>query len=412
VTDVPNVAIFASSFHPALGGVEELVRQLAQHQQAEAARPMVLTMRWPKTLPEHEVVEGIPVSRHVFRLPERRARWLAAYSLETLSIQRAIDRELHTHGAELVHVQCVSGNALYAYRAARRLGLPLVVSLQGELSMDAARVYEHSDVLLGLLAFLLQNADAVTACSASTLAEAEAATGVRLGPRGHVVHNGVSITEFDRADPERRSRPYIFALGRHVHQKGFDVLLEAYSTLLSTAPDAPDLVLAGDGPERGSLEALTRRLGLTSRVAFVGRTDRPRTSALFRGCELFVLPSRHEPQGIVNLEAMAAGKPVVATDVGGVAEIVIDHETGLLVRPQEPLQLASAMTDALADRTQERLGRAGRLRAEQFDWSQVTATYGDVYRAVQDRARTRELPHCRTLELWRSTAALRPSDLT
>jgi glycosyltransferase involved in cell wall biosynthesis len=380
MTRPPNVAIFASSFHPHLGGVEELTRQLAHQQRRAGGSPLVVTMRWPKSLPAVDEHEGIPVRRHLFRLPERGLRWQVAYAVDHARTERAIVRQLQERSVDIVHVQCVSGNGWYAQRAARRLGLPLVVTLQGELTMDADRVYETSTVLPRLLRELLRNADAVTACSGHTLREAEQFTGVELGERGHVIHNGVDVDEIRRAQPASRARPYILAIGRHVPQKGFDVLIDAYATVLRAMPDAPDLVIAGDGPQRPELEKQVADLGLAERIEFPGRCDRPTTASLFRGCELFVLPSRHEPQGIVCLEAMAAGKPVVATRVGGVPEVVLDGECGVLVDPGSSAALADALfAVSRSPSLRDQLCFASLERAEQFTWTSVADSYNAVY---------------------------------
>ena len=375
-----SVALFASSFSPHIGGVEEAVRHLAHEQGGHGSSPIVVTMRWPKDLPAVETIAGIPVRRHVFRLAEHHPRALAAYALDNRRTQRAVNRQLVAHGADLVHVNCVSANAWYAYRAARKLGLPLVVTLQGELTMDASRVYDRSAALPGLLRRLLFEADAITACSRHTLSEAESFTGVALGERGRVIPNGVCVAELRDAAPARRGRPYVLAIGRHVKQKGFDVLIESWAKLQATVFEPVDLIIAGDGPERGSLIAQARDRGVEEVIEFPGRCDRATTASLFAGCLAFVLPSRHEPFGIVNLEAMAAAKPVVATDVGGVAEVVEAGATGLLVPAGDSGALAAALNELVTNpRLAADLGRRGAERSVDFDWSRIAAEYDRVY---------------------------------
>jgi glycogen(starch) synthase len=377
-----DVALITSSFHPHIGGVEEVVRQLALAQMASGSHPLVVSMRWPKDLPAVDEHEGIPIRRHLFRLPERNVRWLAAYAVDKRRVQRAMNRDLLEHGTDLVHVHCVSGNGLYAQHASRALGLPIVVTLHGELTNDATGVYQRSTVLPRLLRQLLEEADAVTACSHSVLADAEAFAGVDLSERGHVVHNGVRLEEFDRAEPSLQKRPYLLSVGRLVPQKGFDTLLRAYALLVKSAIDFPDLVVAGDGPDRVELEALAVSLGVGSQVHFPGSTNRPTTVGLFLGCELFVLASRGEALGIVNLEAMAAGKPVVATRVGGIPEIISDGVNGLLVPPDREDLLADAIRRALAPETAERMRVAARSMAKGYDWSTVSAQYDKLYHQV------------------------------
>jgi glycosyltransferase involved in cell wall biosynthesis len=378
-----NVAIFASAFHPSLGGVEELCRQLAHALVARGDRPMVLTNRWPKTLPERESYEGLPVHRYAFRVPERTWRQRGGAMLYGPGTARQVRADLRAHGADVLHVQCVSSNAYYALMAKRRLGLPLVVTLQGELSMDATGLFQRSAFARSLMRAALEQADAVTACSGQTLAEAEAFLGRPFGGRGRVIYNGIKLADFASARAFEHPRPYVLAIGRHVPQKGFDVLLRAFTELVRGGETSHDLVLAGDGAERANLEALAGELGVSGRVRFVGRVGREEAVGLFAGCSFFVLPSRHEPMGIVNLEAMAAGKAVVASRVGGVPELVADGKTGLLVAGGEVGALAAAMGRMIRDEGLRcSLGRAGRERAEMFDWAALAGEYEDVYRRV------------------------------
>jgi glycogen synthase len=383
----PDVALFASSFFPHLGGVEELTRQLAHEHVRRDARPLIVTNRWPEDLPASETIEGLPVRREAFLTPERRLRPLARFMLDGRSAPRRLADDVKAHGAQLIHVQCVSTNAHTARDVARRLNLPLVVSLQGELTMDADQVYQHSTVLPTLLRELFRDADAITACSRQTLNEAIAFTGIDPAERGHVVYNGVDLDEFTHVLPAKRDRPFVLCIGRHVPQKGFDVLLRAFALLRSNDALANhQLVLAGDGPQHDDLRALAHELNLDDHVDFVGRCDRATTAALFGGCSLFVLPSRHEPMGIVNLEAMAAARAVIACAVGGVPELVVDRETGVLVRPDDHEQLAHELGLLLAaPHVRSRMGRAGLERVQQFSWPSVADQYADIYTSVLTR---------------------------
>ncbi|MEM7308483.1 MAG: glycosyltransferase family 4 protein [Planctomycetota bacterium] len=150
--------------------------------------------------------------------------------------------------------------------------------------------------------------------------------------------------------------PAVLVLAALVRRKGIDVLLEA----LAAQREEPALLVAGDGPEREALRARAERLGLR-RVRFLGhRSDK---AELLAACDVFALPSRLEGLGVAALEAMAAGRPVLATRVGGLAEAVADGETGLLVPADDSAALAAALGRLLADGPlRERLGRAGPAR--------------------------------------------------
>ncbi len=173
---------------------------------------------------------------------------------------------------------------------------------------------------------------------------------------------------------EPASRPVVLTVARLDEQKGHRYLLEAAAQI----PDA-QFVLAGDGPLRLSLEAQARSLGLEERVKFLGyRTD---ISDLLADCDVFVLPSLYEGLPLSVLEAMSAGRTVIATHIGGTDEAVIAGETGLLVPPADSVALAAAIRSVLADRSfAQRLAQAGRARVErEFSATTMVKQVTDVY---------------------------------
>lgn len=378
-----NIAIFASAFHPSLGGVEELCRQLAHEYRARGWSAWIVTNRWPRHLPAWELIEEIPVYRIPFRTPGAGLKSELSYLLTTKWVQREVAALIRERRPDVLHVQCAGGNAHYAALAARRLGVPLVVTLQGELSMDATQLFQRSEFARKSLRSGLRDADRVTACSKHTLKEAEEFYGKSLGSKSSVIPNGIRLGDYSGVVPWQHPRPYILGIGRHVIQKGFDVLLRAVDLLWKRRKWDGDLVLAGDGPERRALENLAEQLGIRSRVLFTGRVDRKQTTALFAGCELLVLPSRHEPFGIVNLEAMASGKAIVATRVGGVPEVVRHCETGWLVPPEDTEALANGIGRLLEECSlRARFAAEARERVTSYDWSCVADKYEEIYRSV------------------------------
>ncbi|MBE3133699.1 MAG: glycosyltransferase [Acidobacteria bacterium] len=146
--------------------------------------------------------------------------------------------------------------------------------------------------------------------------------------------------------------------GRLVPVKNLPVLLDAFSRVVARLPHAR-LILAGDGVCRSALEAQARALGVARLVRFTGRSDD--MSALYRVADIGVLASRNEGTPLFLIEAMAAGLPVVATAVGGVADVVRNEITGLLVPPDRPEDLAEAMVRlGMSETTRRRLGESAR----------------------------------------------------
>ena len=180
--------------------------------------------------------------RYAFLAPRRHpVRWAEAMLGRGRLVNRIVE-DLRPTKPDVVHVQCVSTNGWYGEQVARRLDVPLVVTLQGELTMDASKIYERSKFLRTSLRQLLRTADAVTACSAQVLKEAEAFADLSLGERGFVIHNGVTVADFDVA-PHKPGFRYALAVGRLVNEKGFDTLLPRVRPRDATArlrPATPD----------------------------------------------------------------------------------------------------------------------------------------------------------------------------
>jgi len=202
------------------------------------------------------------------------------------------------------------------------------------------------------------------------------------------VANGIDPEPFDGAEPLPRSElglpddaQVALFVGRLTRQKGVDVLLGALSALVAALPHL-NVLIAGDGPDRASLEQLARRLNVAGRARFLGRRDDvPR---LMKTADAAVLPSRWEGLSLVLLEAMAARLPVVATTVEGHSEVIEDGVTGLLVRPEDPAALAGALRRAVTDRVAAgRLGAAARQTLEdRYTSAAMAARYEHAYDAL------------------------------
>lgn len=381
-----RIMLCPSAYAPHVGGVEELTHRLAVQYQRAGHAVLVVTARWPADLPAQEVVGGVAVRRVDYALPNRRLAGLLRFATHFPLRLYTLDRLVREFRPDVAHIQCVSGQGLYLLLLRKLRGLRLVVTLQGERRGDAHGLYQRSRLMEPLLARLLRAADFVTACSQATLDDV--ADLWSPGANSRAVPNGIDLAEFaalPAAPPFDRS--YIFAVGRQVHVKGFDVLIAAFARVAAAHPGV-DLVIGGDGPERAALAAQIAMQGLAGRVHLPGWLDRAATRAYFAHCRFFVLSSRAEGFGITNLEAMAAGKAVVATRVGGVAEVVQDGATGLLVPPDDAPALAADLARLLADPAlATALGQAGQARAQAYDWARIAADYEAIYRRVGSRQR-------------------------
>jgi len=175
-----------------------------------------------------------------------------------------------------------------------------------------------------------------------------------------VVYNAVEIPSFARTTVPLTTRLNIVTVGRLVPWKQIDHLIEAVTECADTG-----LVIVGDGPERGRLEELVREHQLGDRVYFTGQRNREETFALLAACDLFVLNSTYEGFPHVVLEAMCAGLPVVATEVGGTPELVRDGENGLLISPNSNGALSRTLLRLLSSSEERQRLLAGGLETTQ-----------------------------------------------
>jgi glycosyltransferase involved in cell wall biosynthesis len=261
--------------------------------------------------------------------------------------------------------------------AGRLAGVPIIIN-------SRRNVYIGSPLRESLNRWTSPLADRVIAvCELARQVEIERAN----VPPNHVltIYNGLDAAAFDVSDADglriRRSfeipppAPLVGSVGRLHVQKDFHTLLTAMTYVRKCLPDVR-LLIVGDGDLRDALEDRARAFGLAESVTFAGhRDDIPQILAAL---DVFTLPSRWEGLPNAVLEAMAAGLPVVATHVGGVPELVVDAETGLLVPPQDPAALSRALLTLLENSDLRReMGRAGRDR--------VRACFS-IDRMVQDTA--------------------------
>ena len=212
----------------------------------------------------------------------------------------------------------------------------------------------------------------------------------RLDARGvRVIYNGIApppanghaVGELKQALGAAPHRRLIGTVGRLAPEKDHATLLRAFARLVRAGCDA-DLLIVGDGPLRPALQRLAGELGLDGRVVFCGFRQDARQ--LLRAFELFVLPSLTEGIALTLLEAMAAGIPVVVTEVGGSPEVVVDGVTGLLVPTQQPEALSVALGAVLSHPTLGRqLGEAGRARFEEyFSLARMVRAYEHLYETL------------------------------
>lgn len=255
---------------------------------------------------------------------------------------------LRSRRIDIVNLHYPHENYVYFAVCRRLLSIRLVTSIHGR---DAFYREQPKETYSPAFRFILQWSDLIVLPSDAYRQKLLGAF-PGLSDRTIFIHNGINPAQFHPADrtdaPRDRGGSYILCVAELQEYKAIDVLLHAAKSLFADNPSLT-LILAGDGPLRVELEELAGSLGIRSQTMFLGTQGAPEVARLMRGCELLVLPSRMEPFGIVLIEAMACQTPVVATNVGGIPEIVDHESTGILTEPDNPQALAAAIQRVLSD---------------------------------------------------------------
>ncbi len=349
-----------------VGGLERVVFDLATRTDASRFATRVICLEAPGAWAPRFAQAGVPVDC-VGRAGEA----------APLRITR-LARYLRRVGADVVHLHNVKAHLAGAL-AAGLARVPAILSTKHGRSSPGTRL---SKLANRLACHLCSDLVGVSEDCAALWRTAEGAPAHKVS----VVTNGVDLQAFTAAHPPRSGAAVAVSVARLSEVKDPLTLLHAVRLMCEQAPGFR-LDLAGDGPLRSDVEAAIRQLGLSDTVRVLGTVDDVRS--VLRRADFFVLASRSEGLSLTLLEAMAEGLPIVATRVGGNAEVVVSGDTGLLV----PAGDTRAMADAILwmSRNPEArltMGRRGRRRVEErFDLERTVDTYQRMYRRAFEARR-------------------------
>jgi glycosyltransferase involved in cell wall biosynthesis len=348
-------------------------------------RVRVVAQHWPG-LPTHAWMEDIEVFRPRYWWPEsaellrqpggglpivwRRQPW-ARVQMLPLVVVHALAIARCARNCDVVHAHwTLSAGCAWLGRSAH--GRPIVATLQG------SDVFQVTRSALGarMTRLVLSRCDRITAISRA-LADAATATGIPPA-RIAVIPNGVNAEQF--VPPAGPRQDVLLFVGTLIKRKGADYLLRAMPGIATRHP-AVQLVVVGEGPEQSALEQLAGALGIAPQVQFIGQQPRDRIRDWMQRAKLLVLPSLEEGLGVVLLESLACGTPIVASNVGGIPDVVVP-EVGLLVPPADPERLAEAVDQLLGDEARwQQMSRQGRQRVESdYAWPKIAAQFVTMYK--------------------------------
>lgn len=368
-----RILYWTDSWWPSIGGIEVLGGQFVREIRRRGFELLVVTSHGDQELPDQDERDGICV--HRFRFQEAlQSRRLDLFA----KIRQSIRESKRAWQPDLIHMHFPAPSGIFHLRTIEASSAPLLLAMHTHVpDWDAG-----PDTLSGKL---LRQCAWMTANSAATLALARAACG-EIDTRSSIIYNGL-LAVCVAPLPLRFDPPVIAFMGRLVSKKGVDILLRAMALVRKEIPDAR-LLIAGDGPCRAELERLADDLALTPHIEFRGWVAPEKAPDFLNQAAIAVVPSRTmEPFGNVAVEAMLMARPVIASRQGGLAEIVVDGETGFLVDSGDPAALAERILELAADAAlASRMGAAGKIRAtEEFSLERCADEYIRLYGQIAGR---------------------------
>ena len=375
-----RILFWSEQFWPKIGGIEVWGTNLLQCLRKRGHEFAVIASNDNIGLAGEDMYKGIPVYRFPF--------WTALTDRnvgQVLDMKRGVAKLKHSFQPDLIHLNLTGPSVYFHLQTAHLQAAALLVSLHQPLENQSGG--NHS-----IVSRVLRAANWVTAGSEMVLTTAR-----QLAPeitsRSSLIYFGFDAPKF-LPEPLPFDEPRLLCLGRLVYEKGFDLVLTAFASIIKRFRSLR-LIIASDGPARPALERQAAELGLTGVVDFIGWVESDRMPALFNSATIVVMPSRViEGFGFVAMEAAMMGRPVVATRSGGLTEVVVEGETGLLVERENSAALAEAIAYIL-DRPEvaKKMGQAAQTRARAtFKSEQHVDAFDALYRQLIDefsRARSR-----------------------
>lgn len=363
-----RILLWTEFFWPHIGGNEVLMLHLCEGLRRRGHELVVVTGQTDDSFAARDQHQGIDIRR----FPLRQA--LERRDVEAIvSIRRALLTLVDAFRPHLIHLTWLGVCDVFYHQLRAARALPAVITIGQHLHRSAAL----DDSLLGRT---LASAAWVATCSAG-LRDTLLRRRPELAPRSSVIYHAVKVPP--QAPTPLPAAPHLLCVGRLIECKGFDTALQAVA-MVATQYAALRLIVAGDGPDRTALAALAQTLGIEARTEFRGWVHPAQIGALIEQARLVIMPSREETFGLVALETAINARPIVASRVEGLAEVVADGESGLLVPVDDVQGFAQAISRLLDDgELCATLGQHARRRAfDLFNWDRHLDSYEAVYRRV------------------------------
>jgi glycogen(starch) synthase len=359
---------WTDGFWPRIGGIETQARYFIERMHQKGHLGLVVAQQDDPSWKEDELYKGVPIKRFDFN------RIFPTQELYRLRpIETYLEWVRQEFQPDILYLNVCTGWVGFIFLLFKRIfRIPVIITVHSpffymnETNPILAKISSQADLICCVSKWVLNETEKLIPTASNKL---------------RLIYNGLPIPDL-AATPLCFSSPTLLVIGRLTREKGFEIAIQAFALLKNSAAR---LLIVGNGEERSRLEQWVDQLGLESSVEFIGALEKSEVPSLINRATLVIVPSYFESFGLVAVEAMQMQRPVIASNVGGLAEIIIHKETGLLVPPRDPLALSLAIRFLLENpETAIEMGIKGHKRAvKSFTLEQNVQQYEALHRELR-----------------------------
>jgi len=380
-----KICFISPSYFPTLGGTEVAIYELGKRLVNKGCEVILVTPSSDGNIEDDSgmIIHRIPIPLEMFVLSP--THYYGRLFPPPITSTYALIKILKSNKFKKIdllhqfHVFYLGNASIFAKKL---LGKPLITNLMGWDTYDP--IHPLPKFLHPYLTYIINNSDTIISPAHCLLSYIRS----NYRKKVKIIPHGVDIRRFNVKNENnyrkklgmKKEEILVLSVQRLVLKKGIKYLLYAMSMVVKEDPNVK-LVIIGEGPEKPQLIKLIKKMKITKNVKIAGFVGSEVLPKYYSACDIFVLHSLYEQFGIVLLEAMACGKPVVSTKVGAIPEIVENGKTGFLVDLKNPKQLSEAILKLASDENlRNKLGKEGRKKVEKkYDWDIITDRYLNEY---------------------------------
>lgn len=375
-----KIVLLSSRFFPHIGGVEKVLESLAK-KLSKYNKVIVLSSlddasNFLKIENSITNVDGYKLKRIWMNIP-RSLYGLVIFPYRFLSANYSLISFFKKQKPDIVNLHFPDDVGIYLWFSRIFCKLPLVINIHG----NDLHIFSKKLIHKFFIKSLLNDAEKIIVNSKYMKDDMLSATNIE-GSKIVIIPNGIDVSYINSIPMQKYiESDYLFFVGRFVHKKGVDILIRAFSKIKNKSLK---LVIEGKGEEKEKLERLILELGLSERIILVGgNLSEEQKFAYMKGALIGIVPSRIEPFGIVALEYLSCGTPLIASETGGLSDILENQKTCIFFENENYKELAKKIDELVDDKKLRKiLSERGIELVKKYTWSEISKKYLEIFNSV------------------------------